>query len=1009
MNERRAFAVGLFRMVLTMTAVCWAAVVCAAQPSAVGSNARAALKKIGVTKGICAVVGLPTGVQADFVTDLAQGSELLVYFQSPVAEEVAAVREAAEAAGLLGQRVFVDQGNGNSIQLADNVADVVLVSQAAYDGPAPNEFLRVLHPEGKAILGDVQIVKPQPEGTDDWSHLYHGPDNNPLSTDRLARVPYLTQFLAGPKFCPMPEVTVAAGGRIFKAFGHIAHKANQNAMLNTMLCINGYNGTILWRRDVPEGFMIHRSTMIATPETLYFGDAESCKLIDARTGRVKDEIVLPEGLADGPVWKWMALEDGVLYALVGGEEIEVALQPSSTPGMGHWPWGMWQGHEYADPKTNFGFGRTFVAIDPASKKILWSHREEEYIDSRGVCMKNGRICFYSPEKFLGCLDAKEGAVAWKTSDAELLRAIGPNGRAQLYVTGYATQTYIKCDDRHLFFAGPQRSRLVVVSAEDGKLLWQKEHGNLQLVLRDDAIYAAGPGDTGSKMDYATGRQLAVLPTRRACTRATGSIDSIFYRTSGGTVRLDVASGAAHHVAPMRPPCQDGVIISDGLLYWGPWMCGCQLSLYGHVGLASAGGFDFHPAVDDSRLETGYDGPLGPELAVRPGDWPCYQGDNARTAVAKVEIPRRVKRYWTFQPSTPCRPTAPVTAGGVVFVGDESGVVRALGIASGLEHWKGYTDGSVFLPPAVADGRVFVGSADGRVYAFEAGTPGRMLWSFRAAPAEQRIPVFDKLISRWPVGGGVVVQDGVVYAAAGIVNYDGTYVYALDAATGKVKWYNDTSGTVSQARNSGVSLQGELQIRDGELRFAAGNVHDVARYDLATGKCLNAPNQSVQSSFRTAYYPYYPRYGKYLSFAHTYDDGKTLGYMASYDGVQHSRLTLLAPLSAGAAAPPRPTDRVTDRPADRQPGPQRKVLWQEQTGRVYNSFILGGDVLLTAGRTGPQDAAESFLAAMDVKTGEDVWYQKLPAGVVKGGTAVDADGHIVVSLEDGRVICFAAGE
>jgi len=991
-----------------MAAVGCVAIASAARPSVAGDEAQTALKEIGITRGICAVVGLPTGIQPGFVTDLAQGSELLVYFQSPVTDEVAAVRKAAEAAGLLGRRVFVDQGDGDSIQLANNVADVVLVSQAAYDGPAPKEYLRVLHPGGKAIIGDEQVVKPQPEGTDDWSHLYHGPDNNPLSSDRLARVPYLTQFLAGPKFCPMPEVTVASGGRIFKAFGHIAHKANQNAMLNTMLCINGYNGTILWRRDVPAGFMIHRSTMIATPETLYFGDAESCKLIDAATGRVKDEIVLPEGLADGPVWKWMALEDGVLYALVGGEEIQVALQPSTTPGLGHWPWGMWQGHEYADPKTNFGFGRTFVAIDPVTKKILWSHREEEYIDSRGVCMKNGRIYFYSPEKFLACLDAKEGDVAWKTSDAELLRAIGTNGRAQHYITGYATQTYIKCDARRLFFAGPQRSRLVVVSAENGKLLWQKEHGNLQMVLRDDAIYAAGPGDTGAKIDYATGRRLAVLPTRRACTRATGSIDSVFYRTTGGTVRLDVASGAVHHVAPMRPPCQDGVIISDGLLYWGPWMCGCQLSLYGHVGLASAGDFDFHPAVDDSRLESAPESAksLGPKLVVRPGDWPCYQGNNARTAVAAVEISRSIKQQWALPPS-PCRPTAPVTAGGLVFVGDESGVVKALD-ADGNVRWRAYTAGAVFFPPAVADGRVFVGSADGRVYAFEA-TTGKRLWSFRAAPAEQRIAVFGKLISRWPIGGGVVVQDGVVYAAAGIVHYDGTYVCALDAKTGKVKWYNDTSGTVSVAYNSGVSLQGGLRIRGGELRFAAGNVHDVARYDLRTGKCLNAPNQSVRSNFRTAFYPYYPRYGKYLPFVHTYDDGRTLGYMASYDGTQHSRLSLLAPLSAGAATPPRRTDRVTDRAGNRQPGPQRKVLWQEKTGRVYNSFILGGDLLLTAGRTSPRDDAESFLAAVDVKTGADVWYRKLPAGAVKGGTAIDADGHIVVSLEDGRVICFAGGE
>ena len=82
----------------------------------------------------------------------------------------------------------------------------------------------------------------------------------------------------------------------------------------------------------------------------------------------------------------------------------------------------------------------------------------------------------------------------------------------------------------------------------------------------------------------------------------------------------------------------------------------------------------------------------------------------------------------------CRPTAPVTAGSLVFVGDERGVLRALDAVSGKVKWEAYTAGAIFLSPAVWEGHVYVGSADGRVYAFEAAT-GRRLWTFRAAPAE----------------------------------------------------------------------------------------------------------------------------------------------------------------------------------------------------------------------------------------------------------------------------------
>ena len=142
--------------------------------------------------------------------------------------------------------------------------------------------------------------------------------------------------------------------------------------------------------------------------------------------------------------------------------------------------------------------------------------------------------------------------------------------------------------------------------------------------------------------------------------------------------------------------------------------------------------------------------------------------------------------------------------------------------------------------------------------------GRRLWSYHAAPQSRWISVYGKLMSTWPVAGGVVVQDGVVYAAAGIAHYDGTYVVALDAVTGEVKCKNDSSGVVSDEVDSGISLQGNLMIEAGELRFLGGNVYETARFDLATLRCLNTPHTEANAQFRTAFYPYYPTYGKYVS-------------------------------------------------------------------------------------------------------------------------------------------------
>ena len=82
------------------------------------------------------------------------------------------------------------------------------------------------------------------------------------------------------------------------------------------------------------------------------------------------------------------------------------------------------------------------------------------------------------------------------------------------------------------------------------------------------------------------------------------------------------------------------------------------------------------------------------------------------------------------------------------------------------------------------------------------------------------------------------------------------------------------------------------------------------------------------------------------------------------------------------------------------------MW-EIPDRRYNSLILAGDVVLAAGQTGYDDARSAFLDAINVKDGSALWSEKLPAPAVKGGTAVDHEGRVVVSLQNGQILCFAA--
>jgi outer membrane protein assembly factor BamB len=779
---------------------------------------------LGTDRGLFVVLGNDAWPLA---SALAKSTELTILVQANDATAVARMQKQAAAAGWLGSRVYVERG-GQRIHLARHVADGV-VAGACADAA---EIARVIRPKGAIFINGKLTRAKAVAGLGDWSHPYHGPDNNPQANDTVAKGPYLTRFLATPYYGPMPEVTVTAAGRIFKAFGHVSYKEREWPMLNKLICLNAFNGTILWERKLAPGYLIHRNAMVATADALYLSDNDSCKIIDPVTGKVRDEIVLTKK-DGGPGWKWMALSEGVLFALVGKKDpLDATLKGTRT--QSGWPWsGMGKGYAKTGEKYEWGFGRTLVAIDLETKKVLWIRPEPEAIDSRAMALRGGKIFMYSHGKYLLAVNTVTGGTYWKSSDQKLLDAIGPHGRAQNPRQGYASSSYTKAGGGVLLFAGAMRPRVVSVDAETGKLLWQRADGNMQLILRPEGIYAMGrakrndgaESDTSVILNYKTGKVLAKLDCSRGnCTRATGTADAIFARgyRHGGTMRLALKDKRVTRLPAMRPGCQDGVIAANGQLYWGPWMCDCNHSLVGIISLGPAGDFDFEQKAKESeRLEVHKDAMrnLAASEAIRrvvtyAGDWPTYRQNNQRTAATIVAVPKAVKVKWSFKPVQANTPTAPVNALGTVYFAGSHGIIRALDAATGKLKWTAHTGGDIKYPPTLDGWRLYAGSADGWVYCFNAYS-GERLWRFRAAPVETKIPVYGRLSSRWPVTSGVLVENGTAYAAAGIASHDGTHVYALDAKSGKLKWQNNTSGNLMGAGLvAGVSVQGHL-LSDGK--------------------------------------------------------------------------------------------------------------------------------------------------------------------------------------------------
>ena len=976
-------------------------------------NSDQIIKKVGNSKGIGVLLEDKT---CQLAIKLVHASEFLIYVQLTNDEDMEIACKAADEAGFFGSRIFIEKGLMRNIHLADNIADFLIVADKEATVQEA-EALRILRPQGKAFIGKKELTKPFPEGIDDWSHPYHGPDNNPQSNDQIIHAPYLTQFLAKPYYAPLPQVAVASGGRVFKAYGHIAFHEREETLLNSLVAYNGYNGTMLWKRKLTPGYMIHRNTMIATPEILYMGDDKSCKVIDAASGKLLNEIIPPLNVAGGTFWKWMAMENEILYALIGEQEQKEPIVQTRREQHG-WPWDPLS-KGFNQPENPWGYGRNLLAINPKTNKVLWSHLETENIDSRALCMKNGRIYIYRHGTFLACLDAKTGKDVWrKTPDSspELFHAIGENQNRQGFETNWRTTAYLKASDKALYFAGPTVGKLLALSAEDAKVLWEDPYDNFQIILRDDGIYGiSGEMDNqkSKKFDPLSGKVIAEIETRRrACTRPTGAMDGIFYRASVGSVRLDLDSQTPEWISPMRAQCHDGVTIANGLLYWWPSVCDCPNTLYGITSLGPAGDFDLNQKATEKERLVQYNLENIKRLDESPADWPTFRANNYCNVTTEAVISDKISRLWWIAPGTDFSPTASVTVGGLVLLSGSDGIVKALESATGELKWKAYTGGPVRFPPTFWEGRLLVGSGDGWVYAFEALT-GRLLWKFNAAPEFRKIPVYGSLMSTWPVASGVIIEKGVAYFAAGIVNYDGTFVYALDAATGTIKWQNNTSGRLDSEIHTGVSVQGHMLINDGKLYLAGGTTVSPAIFDLEDGRCLNDPAVDSISIRGMELYKigdhvvaggqplYADPENPVLDFQvtqkilHTSVNSKDVlminnEKIITFNNINKQTLNNEAPGAGWGEF------IIPDKP-----------LWEYNCNEAVAMVRCKNAVIFSASHS--KERPLNFVRALDINTGKRLWSQELISPPLLWGLIVDRDGRIIVTLEDGQIMCFGQSD
>jgi outer membrane protein assembly factor BamB len=227
----------------------------------------------------------------------------------------------------------------------------------------------------------------------------------------------------------------------------------------------------------------------------------------------------------------------------------------------------------------------------------------------------------------------------------------------------------------------------------------------------------------------------------------------------------------------------------------------------------------------------------------------FRGNAAHTGVYEAEGPRSFKGVkWAFKTEGSVV-SSPAVAEGVVYVGSDDKRLYAIDAATGREKWHFATGSLVRSSPAVVDGFVYFGSYDATFYALDAAS-GSVRWKY-AVPGERKfeakglhggLPRTQTVPDLWDFFlSSPAVEAGIVYFGCG----DGR-VYALDAKTGERRWVFTTQDVVhsSPAVSDGMVYVGSW---DGFF-YALDAVTGRERWRFKTGEDPIDFNQvGVQSS------------------------------------------------------------------------------------------------------------------------------------------------------------------
>lgn len=328
--------------------------------------------------------------------------------------------------------------------------------------------------------------------------------------------------------------------------------------------------------------------------------------------------------------------------------------------------------------------------------------------------------------------------------------------------------------------------------------------------------------------------------------------------------------------------------------------------------------------------------------------------------------------------------APTVFEGTVYVGSADGYLYALDARTGTERWRAAAGAPIASTPAVAGGLVYVTTRGNRLLAVSAAT-GRVSWSRDLGADLGAHGLWDYYTS------SPILRDGVLYVGSGSGG-----VYAFEAASGRQLWRHDAGARVRSSPAVTASL----------VVFGAMNGHVTAvdrrtgetRWDFATDGAglkfadygYDPTSVMVSPSVADGVVTIGARDGQFYGL--DLATGRRL-WQTTHDGsswiapilVENGRIFV----GSGSAAFIQAADLKTGAEA-----------WRFKTvGSIFGAPCLAGGTVLVLDNGG-------YLYALEKADGHELW--RFPLGDRSFSTPVAADGLVYAASDAGVLYALETG-